>query len=136
MLTEDAVINLLCEHLATDGWKIVSRAMPNQRGTDVVATRAGVRLEVEAKGEGSSKAHTARFGKPFDQAQVKVHVGEAVLKALAVVAQGKAQAAVAFPGGRRHRAVVAPVRPALERLGITVFWVGEDGAVSVEAPAV
>ena len=50
MLTEDAVINLLCEHLAADGWKIVSRAMPNQRGTDVVATRAGVRLEVEAKG--------------------------------------------------------------------------------------
>ena len=135
MLTEDAVINLLCEHLAADGWKIVSRAMPNQRGTDVVATRAGVRLEVEAKGEGSSKAHTARFGKPFDQAQVRVHVGEAVLKALAVVAHGEAQAAVAFPDGRRHRSVVAPVRPALGRLGITVFWVSEDGAVSVEAPA-
>jgi hypothetical protein len=34
VLTEDAVINLLCEHLAAYGWKIVSRAMPNQRGTD------------------------------------------------------------------------------------------------------
>jgi hypothetical protein len=90
---------------------------------------------VEAKGEGSSKAHTARFGRPFNQAQVKVHVGEAVLKALAVVTQGKAQAAVAFPVSRRHRSVVAPVRPALGRLGITVFWVGEDGAVNVEAPA-
>lgn len=66
MLTEGAVINLLCEHLVADGWKVVSRAMPDQRGTDVVATRAGVRLEVEAKGEGSSKAHTARFGKPFN----------------------------------------------------------------------
>jgi hypothetical protein len=40
MLTEDVVINLLCEHLAADGWKIVSRAMPSQRGTDVVATWA------------------------------------------------------------------------------------------------
>jgi hypothetical protein len=59
VLTEDAVINLLCEHLTADGWKIVSKALPDQRGTDVVATRAGVRLEVEAKGEGSSKAHTA-----------------------------------------------------------------------------
>jgi hypothetical protein len=66
---------------------------------------------------------------------VKVHIGEAVLKALAVVAGGKAQAALAFPDGRRHRSVVAPVWPALERLGITVFWVGEDGEVGVEAPA-
>jgi hypothetical protein len=131
VLTEDAVINLLCQHLAADGWEIVSRAMPHQRGTDVVATRAGVPLEVEAKGAGSSKAHTARFGQPFNQAQVRVHVGEAVLKALAVVAEGKAQAAIAFPDGRRHHLIIDPVRPALDRLGITVFWVSEDGAVSV-----
>ena len=28
VLAEDTVINLLCEHLAADSWKIVSRAMP------------------------------------------------------------------------------------------------------------
>jgi hypothetical protein len=128
------VINLLCEYLSADGWKIVSKAMPNQRGTHVVATRAGVRLEVEAKGAGSSKAQTARFGKPFDQAQVKVHVGEALLKALAVVAEGRAQAAIAFPERSRHRSVVTPVRRALDRLGLTVFWVSEDGTVSAEGP--
>jgi hypothetical protein len=89
VLTEDAVINLLFEHLTADGWKIVSKALPDQRGTDVVAARAGARLEVEAKSEGSSKAHTAQFGQPFNQAQAKVHVGEAVLKALAVAAEGK-----------------------------------------------
>jgi hypothetical protein len=135
VLTEDVVINLLCEHLGTDGWKIVSKAMPDQRGTDVVATRAGVRLEVEAKGEGSSKADAKRFGKLFDQAQVKVHVGEALLKALAVVSEGRAQAGIAFPDSRRHRSIVAPVRPALDRLGITVFWVSENGRVSAEGPA-
>jgi hypothetical protein len=43
VLTEDAVISLLCEYFTGDGWDIVSRAMPDQRGTDVVATRAGVR---------------------------------------------------------------------------------------------
>jgi hypothetical protein len=83
--------------------------MPNQRGTDVVATRAGVRLEVEAKGAGSSKPHTARYGQLFDQAQVRVHVGEAVLKALAVVAGGRARAAIALPDTRRHRSMVGPV---------------------------
>jgi hypothetical protein len=132
VLTEDAVINSVCDYLAADGWKIVSRAMPDQRGTDVVATRAGIRLEVEAKGAGSSKPHTARYGKPFDQAQVRVHVGEAVLKALAVVAAGKARAAIALPDGPRHRSMVSPVRAALGRLGITVFWVGDDGTVSAD----
>jgi hypothetical protein len=75
MLTEDVVIASVCDYMITDGWQIVSRAMPNQGGTDVVATRAGVRLEVEAKGAGSSKPHTARYGQLFDQAQVRVQVG-------------------------------------------------------------
>lgn len=52
MLGEDVVINLLCEHLAADCWKILSRAMPNQPGTDVVATRAGVRLEGRGQARG------------------------------------------------------------------------------------
>jgi hypothetical protein len=135
MLTEDAVINLLCKDLRAGGWEIVSRAMPDQHGTDVVAIRAGVRLEVEAKGEGSSKPHTARYGQPFNQAQVRVHVAEAVLKALAVVAGGRAQAAIAFPQTRRHHLLVDPIHSALGRLGITVFWVGEDGTVGMEDPS-
>ena len=44
----------------------------------------------------------------------------------------KARAAIAFPDGRRHRSLVEPVRIALERLEITVFWIREDGTVSVE----
>jgi hypothetical protein len=43
---------LLARHLAAEGWEIVSRAMPTERGADVVATRGGIRLEVEAKGGG------------------------------------------------------------------------------------
>jgi hypothetical protein len=134
MLTEDAVIASVCDYMIADGWQIVSRAMPNQGGTDVVATRAGVRLEVEAKGAGSSKPHTARYGQLFDQAQVRVHVGEAVLKALAVVAAGRARAAIALPDTRRHRSMVGPVQAALRLLRITVFWVGEDGTVSADEP--
>jgi HJR/Mrr/RecB family endonuclease len=68
VLTEDAVMNALCDYLTADGWKIVLKATPDQRGTDVVATRAGVRMEVEAKGEGSSKTHTRRYGQQFNQA--------------------------------------------------------------------
>jgi hypothetical protein len=42
MLTEDVVVNHVRDHLVANGWEIVSLAMPNMRGTDVVATRAGI----------------------------------------------------------------------------------------------
>ncbi len=60
---------------------------------------------------------------------MKVHVGEAVLKALRVVAAGTARAAVAFPDTPRHRSKARPIEPVLRRLGITVYGVAEDGSV-------
>ena len=135
MLTEDPVIRALRQHLTTGGWQIVSWAEPDRRGPDIVAMRNGTRLEVEAKGAGRSKPHTARYGQPFNAAQVRVHVGEAVLKALRVVAAGTAGAAVAFPETPRHRAETGPVEPVLNRLGITVYWVTEDGSVTSSEPS-
>lgn len=72
----------------------------------------------------------ARYGQPFTAAQVKVHVGEAVLKALRVVAAGTARAAVAFPDTSRHRSVARAIESVLRRLGITVYWVAEDSSVT------
>jgi hypothetical protein len=130
VLTEDAVIRAVRDHLVAGGWQIVSQAAPDQHGVDLAAVRNGTRLEVEAKGGGSSKPHTARYGQPFTTAQVRVHVGEAVLTALKVVATGTARAAVAFPDTPRHRAQAGPVESVLHRLGIAVYWVCEDGSVT------
>lgn len=67
---------------------------------------------------------------------MKVHVGEAILKALRVVAAGTARAAVAFPDTARPRSETSPVEPVLRRLDITVYWVSEDGSVTAsESPA-
>jgi hypothetical protein len=41
------------EHLATDGWQIVSMSAPDQHGTDLVPLRDRTRLEVEAEGAGN-----------------------------------------------------------------------------------
>jgi len=118
VLTEDVVVYRVRDHLLADGWEIVSLAMPDQQGTDVVATRDGLRLEVEAKGAGSSKPGTARYGKEFNQAQVTEKVGAAVLKALAVVSAGRAQAAIAFPDLPLYRRLTRPVQRALRQLAI------------------
>lgn len=48
-----------------------------------------------------------------------------------VVAAGTARAAVAFPDTLRHRSETGPIEPVLRRLDITVYWVAEDGSVTV-----
>lgn len=132
MLTEDMVTSAVCDYLRAEQWEIISRAMGRAPGIDVVAARQGTRIEIEAKGAGSSDPSTNNYGKSFTRGNVFTHVGEAVLKALRVVASGRAHPAVALPDNRDHRSEIALVRPALQRLGIIVFWVTEDGSVSIE----
>lgn len=100
----------------------------------LVAEKDGVRIEIEAKGAGSSKAGTARYGQHFDKGQVFDHVAKAVLKALRVASAGNALAAVALPDNPDHRAEVQRVAVALHRAGIGVFWVGESGSVVEQSP--
>jgi len=132
MLFEDDVVAAVATHLRADGWQIESTALATQHGDDIVATRSGQRLVVEAKGQGSSKAHTSRYGKPFNRGQASTHVGVAVLRSLRVVSEGTSTAALALPDDEFHRREVDRVHPALSRLGVWVFWVGPDGAVSVQ----
>jgi hypothetical protein len=132
MLQEDDVVDAVRDWLENDGWTIVSIAHATDRGDDIVARRAGRSLIVEAKGEGSSKQGTSRFGSPFTRNQVGSHVAVAVLRALRVASEGGAIPALAFPGNKHHREAVAKVWPALVKLGVIVFWVGTDNVVEVD----
>jgi len=129
-LLEDDVVQAVIQHLESEGWSIESFALAHQHGDDIVATRAGQRLIIEAKVAGSSKADTKRFGRPFTRNQVGSHVSVAIHRSLKVWSAGVANAAMAFPDNAHHRELVAPVQPALTMLGIVVFWVGPGGSVS------
>lgn len=132
MLTEDGVIDGVRDELVSQGWELVSRATASQHGDDLVMRRGDVSLVVEAKGAGSSKPGTARYGKPFNRGQVFDHVAKAILKALRVVSAGNGQAGVAFPDNADHRREIDQVRPALASAGIVVFWVDDDGRVRTD----
>ena len=82
MLTENDVVDAVCEHLIQNGFTIQNQLTTRERGIDIVALNpaTGAETLIEAKGETSSKGHTKRFGKPFHSAQVKVHVAEAFYK--------------------------------------------------------
>lgn len=135
MLTEDEVIDAVSKYLVSQRWHILSRATAIQRGDDLVAKREDVQLIIEAKGGGSSKAGTARYGMAFNSGQVFDHVAKAVLKALRVVSAGSAQAGIALPDDPFHRKEVALVEEALQRLGILVFWVDDSRVARVESIA-
>jgi hypothetical protein len=132
MLTEDDVVDSVQRYLIGCGWQVTGRAAINQHGPDLVATRGEQQLIIEAKGAGSSKCGTARYGQPFSSSQVFDHVAKAVLKALRVTAAGDAIGAIALPANEHHRSEVDRVAAALDRVGIVVFWVAEGGAASVE----
>lgn len=131
-LYEDDVVRAVIAYLSSDGWTIDSFALSHQHGDDIDASRGAQRLIIEAKGDGSSKNTTARFGKPFTRNQVKTHVSVAVVRAMQVASKGSAIAAVALPGSEFHRVEVERIAPALRSIGIWVFWVSLDHSVDVQ----
>jgi hypothetical protein len=134
MLLEDDVVDAVVDSLSKHGWTIESVAHAHERGDDIVAAKRGVLLLVEAKGAGSSKPGTKRYGQPFTGNQVGSHVGVAVVRALRWASLGEVRPALACPDNPHHRGQVDPIALALEKVGIGVFWVTEDRHVQLNAP--
>lgn len=130
-LTENHVIEAVADHLATRGWTIDQKLTTADRGLDIIASRSGSgRLLVEAKGGTSSKGYTKRFGKPFDDDQVKKHVSAAFYYAAKLQGLHPADAiALALPDDARNRAAVEAIGAALGKLAIRVYFVANDGSV-------
>ena len=82
-------LQAVADHLATEGYRIDKVLSTVERGVDVVAVHpaTGRRLLVEAKGGTSSKAASARLGKPFDSKQAKSHVSVAFYYAAKLLQQ-------------------------------------------------
>jgi hypothetical protein len=135
MMSEDFVVNAVERFVVRAGWVVASKAYAHQHGDDLVATRSNTTLRVEAKGGGSSKPGTRRFGESFTGNQVKTHVSVAILRAMSWFDQQSQStlSGLAFPRDGAHLTQVTKVKPALDYLRIGVFWVSEDGAVQLDA---
>jgi hypothetical protein len=134
MLTENDVIDAVCKYLEAHGHRIVSRCDTAQRGIDIVAARQGGlgRLLVEAKGETSADSKSARFGKAFNNAQVRDHVANAFYTGVCLHSENHRKGdavALAFPETSLHRKYLEPIKPVLDSLGIAIYIVRRDGSV-------
>ena len=134
VLFEDDVVDAVAEYLTQHGWTIQSVAHALERGDDIDAARGDMRLLVEAKGAGSSKPTSRRYGKPFNGNQVGSHLGVAVVRALRWASTGAVKATLAFPDNEHHRTQVGAIKPALVRLGIGIFWVDDERQVTFDSP--
>jgi hypothetical protein len=137
MLTENEVISAVRDHLVAAGFKIVRTAKTTERGIDIVAERpdGSGRLSIEAKGETSARHGSAGFGKPFTSAQVPDHVGSAFYKAACLYGEHRGNGdsfALAFPDTVLHRKHWKPIKPILDLLGITTYFVQKDHSVLTE----
>lgn len=134
MLYEDDVVDAVVAHIEQRGWEVMGVAHAHQRGNDIEASKSGIYLFVEAKGEGSSKIASKRYGKVFNRGQVGSHVAVALYRAMTWVTDDpNVRPALAFPDNAHHREKVRAVSHALERAGIGVFWVATDLTVTLHA---
>lgn len=134
VLVEGFVVEATCAELTRRGWVATPVPTTASRGVDIVATHGTVELWVEAKGAGSSRQGSSRYGKSFTASQVDTCVSKAALKALEAVTAGVA-AAVAFPDNPDFRVKVQRSGAALRQLNVAIFWVAETGEVIIENEA-
>ena len=137
MLTEEHVIEAVCDYLSDRGYVIDQQCRTTQHGIDIIATQAssGVTLRVEAKGETSNRKGSRRFGKGFNRGQSRIHVAAALYAAIATKDAHLApndRVGIALPSTNHHREFISRIEPTLKMLGIAMFWVGSDRQVEVE----
>ncbi|WP_156996831.1 DUF7669 domain-containing protein [Knoellia aerolata] len=137
--TEARVQAMVVTHLATHGWQILSVADTASRahGTDIVANKGSERIGVEVKGFPSKRyADPARAQekKPTQPStQARTWYANALLSALRLKSrQPSLTAVMAFPEFVTYRSLYADTKPCLDQIGVKVWWVSEDGAVTAD----
>lgn len=139
MLTEEHVIDAVCDYLTRQGYRIDQQCGTTQHGVDIIAThpRSDVVIRIEAKGETSNRPGSRRFGKGFNRAQTGIHVAAALYAAIATKDAHSSPndwVGIAFPATNHHKEFVGRIQATLKTLRIAVFWVDRNRQVDVELP--
>ena len=133
MLFESDVISSVCDYLKKNNFKIIQQLNENQKGDDIIAiNNQNQKIYIEAKGETSSKKGSNRFGQEFNSSQKKVHVSQALYRAIKMKETNNSLSGIAFPETKGHLLLIEPIKNTLQKIGIEVFWVKNDGTVRVE----
>lgn len=136
MLYEDDIVNSVCKYLASKGYIIKQQLKSTEKGDDVVAfcPVKKISMRIEAKGETSAVKTSKRYGKPFNESQVKDHVANAFFRAAKMLELGSGEdvlVGIALPNNQTHRDMVNAIKGSLKSLKIEVFLVDQNRSVTV-----
>lgn len=141
MLFERDVVNAVCRIIEQNNFIIEHCSPTDQHGYDIISSKEKdstiIKLYIEAKGETSSRVGSAKYGYPFDGAQVRVHIAEALYKSAEALCieenEVKIFAGIALPDNISHRSILNKIKPFILGLNIILFWVKEDRSVEIES---
>lgn len=135
---EAAVQGALVGWLAREGWRItrVADTETMERGTDVIADRDGVRLQVEVKGyPGTTYARGPKAGQPKPTSptlQASHWLANALLKAMRMRGMDDgAHVVIAMPDYPRYRSILAEIDRILAGARIEAWLLDERGEPAV-----
>ncbi len=133
VLTESKVIGYVCDFLTKHNFSIKQRLKETEKGIDIIATTpdGSSSVAIEAKGEGSARVGSRRYGAVFTGNQVYDHVAKAFYCAVIRPKEGMLSG-LAFPDNTHHHKQVNAILHAVKALDIEIFWVQQDGSVAVE----
>lgn len=141
LLFEFDVVETTAQYLSSKNFTVQQQLRPTEKGIDIIATRntpTKLFAYVEAKGATSSRKNSARYGKSFDSAQVKIHIAEAYYTATNLILDDNLAntriVGIALPDTELHRRYEGKIHKGLLKLGIGVFWIDSDRNVMIEAP--
>lgn len=131
MLTENDVVEAVSLYLIKNGYEIKQKLTTIQTGIDIVAMNPdGIHCYIEAKGATSSKSESLRYGKEFNQSQVKTHVGMALVAAFKLMNEfPKAEVMIALPNNTNHKTLITNMAIPISKSGVKVLLVSEQGIV-------
>jgi hypothetical protein len=139
--TEARVQAILIGHLRREGWQIVRSAdtARRERGIDIEATRGTETVAIEVKGfPGRNYADPRRAAekkRTQPSTQAKGWYGHAILAAMITRTQRPdVRAVIAFPDFPRYRELYRQTAGQLQKCEIELWWVTEEGNVTVAAP--
>lgn len=135
MLTENDVVTAVCKKLEDMGFDIEQALHTSEKGIDIIAVKDGYTLFIETKGETSATQSSNRYGKPFNQNQIKNHIGKALLAVSRLLTSNQGSIAVgvaiALPDNEGHKRVISEIEYALKKLGVLVIWVKDINTVEI-----
>ncbi len=136
MLTENDVVSAVCFKLKEMDFEIRQALHTSEKGIDIIAYKDNYTLFIEAKGETSASKLSSRYGKPFNQNQIKNHIGKALLAVSRIISEHKDSrdigVAIALPDNGGHRKIISEIEYTLKKLGIYVFWVKDVNTVEIK----